>query len=296
MAAKGNSGGRVGPGEQSNSVKQGDSGGQGSSGGQNRSSLWQWPGQRQFWLLAVVGLGAGFLSGMFGVGGGIIIVPALISIVGFSPRLAAGTSLLAIVPLATVGVFSYAVNGQVAWAAALLVAAGAMVGAQGGAWLLNRVSVFAIRISFGLFVIFSAVMLFVTVPSRGAMLQLDWLVAAELVLLGLATGVLSGLLGVGGGVIVVPAMMLLFGAPDLVAKGTSLLMMIPSALSGSAMNLRRQNVSVSAALIVGVPACFTTFLGSSVAQAISPELGNALFAAFLFFVAAQTIWKAFRSR
>ena len=79
-----------------------------------------------------IGLAAGLLSGLFGVGGGTVIVPLLLLFLRFEQRLAAGTSLAAIVPTATVGVVSYAVHGSVAWIPALILAAGAVVGAQIG--------------------------------------------------------------------------------------------------------------------------------------------------------------------
>ncbi|MFP3468058.1 TSUP family transporter, partial [Leifsonia sp. SIMBA_070] len=73
-----------------------------------------------------------------------------------------------------------------------------------------------------------------------------------LVALGVVTGILSGLIGVGGGVIVVPAMMFLFGSSDLVAKGTSLLMMIPTTISGAIRNARNKNIDLVAAGTVGL--------------------------------------------
>ena len=69
-----------------------------------------------------------------------MIVPLLVLILAFNQRLAAGTSLAAIVPTATVGVISYALNDSVAWIPGLILAAGAVVGAQIGTWLLPRVS------------------------------------------------------------------------------------------------------------------------------------------------------------
>lgn len=61
-----------------------------------------------------IGLAAGLLSGLFGVGGGTVIVPMLVLLLGFDQRRAAGTSLAAIVPMASVGVISYALHGAVA--------------------------------------------------------------------------------------------------------------------------------------------------------------------------------------
>ena len=69
----------------------------------------------------------------------------------------------------------------------------------------------------------------IIVPSRDAGLPLTVLTIAGLVVLGVATGTVAGLIGVGGGIVVVPALMLMFGTSDLIAKGTSLLMMIPTA-------------------------------------------------------------------
>jgi len=99
---------------------------------------------------------------------------------------------------------------------------------------------------------------------------------------------------VGGGIILVPALLLGFGASDLIAKGTSLLMMIPTALSGTVGNLRRGNVDVVAAALIGVSACTTTALGAWLAALIDPMLGNILFAAFVVFIAVQMALKAVR--
>jgi len=243
-----------------------------------------------------IGLAAGLLSGLFGVGGGTVIVPLLLLFLRFEQRLAAGTSLAAIVPTATVGVVSYAVHGSVAWIPALILAAGAVVGAQIGTWLLARLPQNALRWGFIGFLLVVIVMLFVVVPSRDAELELAVLVVVALAGLGLFTGIMAGLLGVGGGVIVVPALMFLFGTSDLVAKGTSLLMMIPTAISGTVGNIRRRNVDLPAAALIGVAACTTTALGAWIATLLDPFAANVLFAAFLTFIAAQLAVKAWRAR
>ncbi|MFT4052822.1 MAG: sulfite exporter TauE/SafE family protein [Microbacterium sp.] len=255
------------------------------------------PGGARFWLSCVgVGLGAGLLSGLFGVGGGTIIVPMLVLLLGFDQRLAAGTSLAAIVPTATVGVISYAVNGSVAWIAALILAAFAVVGAQIGTWLLARLPQNALRWGFVCFLAVVVVMLFVVVPSRDAELVLTWWSGAGLAVLGVITGILSGLLGVGGGVVVVPALMILFGTSDLIAKGTSLLMMIPTAVSGTVGNIRRSNVDLRAAALVGVAACTTTAVGAWIATLLDPFVANILFAVFLTYIAFQMAQRALRAR
>jgi uncharacterized membrane protein YfcA len=242
------------------------------------------------------GLLAGLLSGLFGVGGGTVIVPLLVLLLHFDQRLAAGTSLAAIVPTASVGVISYATTGSVAWIPAIILAAGAVVGAQIGTRLLPRISQTALRWGFVGFLVVVIVSLFLVIPSRDAAFELTWLTGIALVGVGIGTGILAGLIGVGGGVIVVPVLMLAFGTSDLVAKGTSLLMMIPTAISGTIGNVRNRNVDLLAAALIGVSACTTTALGAWLATIVDPTLGNMLFAAYLVVIAVQMAIKAIRGR
>ena len=243
-----------------------------------------------------VGLLAGLMSGLFGVGGGTVIVPLLVLLLRFDQRLAAGTSLAAIVPTASVGVISYALHGSVDWIAALILAAAAVVGAQLGTWWLARLSVTLLRWGFVGFLVVVIVTLFIVIPSRDAHFQITWFSGIGLAVLGVLTGILSGLLGVGGGVIVVPALIVLFGTSDLIAKGTSLLMMIPTAISGTVGNARRRNVDIVAAVLVGVSACTTTALGAWLATLVDPLVGNILFAVYLTFIAVQMAVRAARGR
>ncbi|ALJ21331.1 sulfite exporter TauE/SafE family protein [Microbacterium sp. No. 7] len=251
----------------------------------------------RFVLICVaIGLLGGFMSGLFGVGGGTIIVPMLVLLLGFDQRRAAGTSLAAIVPIAVVGVVSYALHGSVAWIPALILAAGAVVGAQIGTWLLARLPQHVLRWCFVGFLVVVIAMLFVVIPSRDAGLPLTPLSITGLVVLGLITGVVAGLLGVGGGIVVVPALIIVFGTSDLIAKGTSLLMMIPTAISGTFGNMRRGNVDLPAAAVIGVAACTTTALGAWVATLLDPFWANVVFAAYLVYIGYQMAQKAIADR
>lgn len=252
---------------------------------------------RRFVLLCLgIGLCAGLFSGLFGVGGGTVIVPMLVLFLGFDQRRAAGASLAAIVPTATVGVISYAIADAVAWIPALLLAAGAVLGAQLGTWLLARLPQTVLRWGFIGFLGIVVVMLFVIVPEREAGLVLNVLTGVGLVAVGVVTGTLAGLLGVGGGIIVVPALIFLFGTSDILAKGTSLMMMIPTAVSGTIGNLRRHNTDLVAAALVGGAACVTTAAGALISVNINPLVGNLLFAAFVVAIAIQMAVRTLRGR
>ncbi len=248
------------------------------------------------WLKYVfIGLLAGLLSGLFGVGGGTVIVPLLVLLCGFDQRRAAGTSLAAIVPTAIVGVVSYAVAGSVSWLAALLLAVGAVGGAQLGTWLLPRLPLRVLQWGFVGFLLVVVVNLFLVIPSRDADLVLDWGTGAALLAVGVVTGVLAGLLGVGGGIVVVPALILLFDASDLIAKGTSLLMMIPTAISGTVGNVKRHNADLPAAAWVALGACVTTVLGAHLARILDPQVATPLFAVFVIVIAVQLALKALKT-
>ncbi|WP_368074127.1 sulfite exporter TauE/SafE family protein [Agrococcus sp. SGAir0287] len=252
--------------------------------------------KRRYLAFVLIGLVAGFMSGLFGVGGGIVIVPLLLAFGGLERKLASGTSLAAIVPTSAVGVVAYAIPGHVDVVAALILAAGSVVGAQLGALLLARLPVSFVRILFMAFAIAVAVQLFLFVPERGDGIALTGWTIAGLVAVGLFTGVLAGIIGIGGGVVVVPALILLFSSSDLVAKGTSMLMMVPTAISGTIGNLVRKNVDLVAAAIVGVSACLTTALGATVAAILDPRAASVLFAIFLVAVLVKTGIEAWRDR
>ena len=173
-------------------------------------------------VLVAVGLLVGVLSGMFGIGGGTVIVPALVWL-GLSQRNAAATSMLAIVPTAISGVVSYAAGGNVDWLAAALLFCGMFVGGQVGSWLLSRLPELALRWIFVVFLVFVVVDQVSFVPSRDHQITMTVATGVCMVLLGVVIGMLAGLLGIGGGALAVPALSILFGASDLIARGTSLL-------------------------------------------------------------------------
>lgn len=244
---------------------------------------------KAWWVFALIGLAGGALAGTFGVGGGVIMVPALVIFAALSQREAAATSLAAIIPTAAVGSFSYALNGNIDWIAALVLAIGAVLGAQLGTFIMQRVSQRALVWGFAGFQVVVIASLLFTTPQRSA--EIEWSLGLLLLLglVGLATGVLMGLLGVGGGVILVPALMIVFGASDLVAKGTSLIVMIPGAVSGTLSNWRKHLVNVRGALFVGLGAVVSTPIGAVFAGRLDPRIGNVLFAVFLIVIVTRMV-------
>jgi uncharacterized protein len=247
--------------------------------------------------LSLVGAAGGLLSGAFGVGGGVLMVPLLIAFARMDQRRASATSLAAIVPAAIAGSIAYLANGEIDLIAALFVAIGGIVGSWVGSWLLRRLSLGWLRWLFIALLIAVAVRIVLVTPVRGdRLLELDAVSIIGMIALGIVIGIASGLFGIGGGIIMVPAFIALFGMSDLVAKGTSLAVMIPTAVSGTVANTRAGIVDLRAALVVGVAATLASFGGVAIAFLLSPEWSAWLFAALMVIAAVQLTVRAIRLR
>ena len=122
-------------------------------------------------LLIFIGLSAGFLSGVFGIGGGVVIVPALIYLAGFRQHLATGTSLAVLLPpVGVAAVVEYYRHGNVNFYAAVVIAVTVTIGAFGGAVLANRLAGPYLRLAFGVFVVALGLSLIL-----GAFRRLGWM-------------------------------------------------------------------------------------------------------------------------
>lgn len=241
----------------------------------------------------LVGLAAGFLSGLFGVGGGILIVPALVLVLGMTQRLAHGTSLAAVLPIAISGVVGFAVEDSIDWPVAAALVVGAMGGAVIGTHALQILSPTALARVFAIVLLLSAARLVLDDSDGSGRGELTLLAFAGLVLIGLLSGTLAGLLGVGGGVVMVPAMILLFGIPAAIAKGTSLAVIVPTSVVATQRNLRNGNADLRSAAAVGLAGIASAYGGSKISVGLDERLSNALFAALLTFVAVRMFVRSF---
>ena len=122
-------------------------------------------------LLIAIGLAAGVLSGVFGIGGGVVIVPALIYLAGFNQHRATGTSLAVLLPpIGFAAMWEYYRHDNVNVRAAMIIAAAVFVGGWLGAVVANRVSGPFLRLAFGVFVVVLGVSLII-----GALRRLGWI-------------------------------------------------------------------------------------------------------------------------
>ena len=252
------------------------------------------PGVRRVLILLLVGVVGGAFSGAFGVGGGIVMVPLMLWLLGFDQRRAAATSLAAIVLSSLAGSLAYFATGHVDVVVGLIVGVGGIVGSFIGARLLRILPIVWLRWGFIVLLVVIAVRMFLLVPARDEDFALTAPVVVALIATGLFMGLTAGLFGVGGGVLIVPIFIALFGVSDLVAKGTSLLAMIPTALSGSVANVRGSLLRPLDGVVIGSAAVVASFGGAMLALIMPPALSSILFGIFVALTAIQLSIRAIR--
>jgi hypothetical protein len=240
-----------------------------------------------------IGLLAGLFGGLVGLGGGVVMIPLMVRFFKFSQHQAHGTSLMALVFTGLSGGITYYLNGSVDIMAAVCLAAAAIFTARFGAIYAHALPEWKLKQAFGFFLIFVALLLlskpyvaqisFLSHPVTG------WVRVAALLASGAVAGFLSGMMGVGGGSIMVPALVLLVGLSQWSAQGSSLAAMIPAGSVGAYTHWRLGNVvtRVLPGLIPGI--LLGTFLGGSLAHLLTEANLRLVFAVVIIWLGLRDI-------
>ncbi len=188
-------------------------------------------------ILVATGIGVGFAGGLLGVGGAFIMTPVQYMLftsmgipTGIAIKLAFGTSLLVILPTALSGAWRHSKKGAVWWKAATVMGSCGLIFAFGGATLATHLSGTVLKIAFGAVILASGVrMLTAKLPEVGLEPKDNpWLWIAWAI----PIGIITGIIGIGGGVLVVPVMVLALKFRMHNAVATSLAMMIFTSIGG----------------------------------------------------------------
>ena len=243
----------------------------------------------------IAGAVAGLAGGLFGVGGGLLLVPLLTGQFSLSQHRAHGTSLAVIGATAVASLFVYGSHSNVQWTTAAFVAIGSLVGAPLGARWITRVPPTTLRRAFAVFIVLVALRLLWHAPAVGERHMLTGAaLLAFCVGLGLVAGVLAGFMGVGGGTIVVPAFTLMFGMTQQAAQGTSLAVMLVTAPAATIEHSRHGNVMWRLVPMLALGAAAAAPLAAWAAQRLPHEWLVRVFALFLL-VSAVHAWIGKRS-
>jgi uncharacterized membrane protein YfcA len=250
--------------------------------------------------ILLLGLGVGVLVGLFGIGGGVVLVPAMVCVLGMDQHMAQGTSLFVLLPPLGLGALvAYWKCGQVDVRAGILCAMGMLAGGYLGSRIAIPLASRNLKGFFGCFLMLAALLLWrkisadiSSVPSAEARNSVPEGTArsAGILAAACASGVGAGMFGVGGGVLLVPFLVLLFAFSQHRAQGTSLVALIfPTGLAAFITYAKAGFVSWLTGVLLIPGILVGGILGGVLAKRIKPLRMRQAFAGMLFALGA---WQA----
>ena len=241
-------------------------------------------------LYIVFGFGVGVYGTLVGAGGGFLVVPFLLLVKHFSPAQAAGTSLVVVFMNAISGTIAYARQKRIDYKSGLWFAAAALPGSFLGAYMVNLLSARSFHLAVGILLSMIALILLwrphgalAGAQARASRRRAYWPKQKRIVdaeghvfeysydrAVGLAlsfvVGFLSSLLGIGGGIIHVPALVLLLGFPAHISTATSHFILAITAATGAASHFALGHVKLGAGLAMGAGAVLGAPVGARLSQ------------------------------
>lgn len=249
--------------------------------------------------MTITWIGALFIGlslGLLGSGGSVLTVPTLVYLVGQDEKVAIAGSLAIVGGISLVGAIPYAVQRRIDWKSVFLFGLPGMGGTYLGAYLARFVSGTAQLLLFAVIMVIAGVMML-----RPQKLEdtphhphAYWKIALE----GVAVGVVTGLVGVGGGFLIVPALVLLGGLPMHIAVGTSLLIIALKSFSGlykylsvlAALDLSLDWQIVILFTVIGIAG---GLVGNIIGTRLPQQTLQRAFATFLFVMGGYILWQNF---
>ncbi|MDX2074945.1 MAG: sulfite exporter TauE/SafE family protein [bacterium] len=259
--------------------------------------------------LLIVGVIAGILSGMFGIGGGVVIVPALIIFLQFTITEATSTSLAALLmPVAIFAVLQYYRQNLIDVRGAALIAFGLLITSWFGADIALNLNKDVLQQIYGVFLLYMSwrfieprqLYFAWDAKRKGIELEKPKVSAttappnvSPLVPLGigLVAGIASGMFGIGGGAVIVPALVGFFNYDQKLAVGTSLgALLLPVGLPGVLRYAAAGTLNIPVAILVAVGLVIGAFFGARIALGLPSKTVKQLYGVFLVFVALRFIF------
>ena len=254
-----------------------------------------------------IGLAGGAVSGLFGGGSGVVFVPALDRFARLPRAVLHGTATTANIAVCVIGAGVYALaGGAVDLRAGTGLIVGGIVGGLFGADIVSRLPDRVLRLLFIAVVLATAAKVYLDAagldPLAGhaavppALLASLWFVVPVTVLVGIVVGAWAAALGLGGGLLSVPALVLLFGADLHTAAGTSLLIFIPNSIVGAVAHLRHGTASPRLSSYLSLGAVPGAAAGALLALALDDVVLNLVFGTFALTMGIREILQLARHR
>lgn len=248
---------------------------------------------------ALAGIAAGALSGMFGIGGGIILVPVLGALLGLDQHRAQGISLATMLaPVGLPAVLHYRKAGHpIRWRLVGYLLCGFLLGVTAGSLLANAIPARPLRWTFIVFLLLMALRYAVVARNPRAVMPRPEPSSAALLGVGLVVGaiggLMSGLLGIGGGAVIIPLLAIWLGLPQHEAQVTSLALMLPPiGLPGVLVYAGGHGLPWALLLYAGCGFALGALLGARFATGMRGRALQGFFAAFMVLLAILLAFKA----
>jgi hypothetical protein len=238
----------------------------------------------EFAMGVAIGLASGMLSGLFGVGGGIVMTPGIHTLLGAQPIVALATPLPIIIPTALTGVVTYRRAGEVDLRAAGWIVLTGLPGSAIGALLTEVVDVHLLLVVTAALLAYQAAAL-LRRPRRAATDRHSPETPWRFLVVGAVAGLVSGLLGIGGGLVMVPAMAGWLGMPLKRALGTSLAAIVPLVVPGAIVHAALGHVDWAVFAAVALGAVPGATLGARIALGSRERTLRVSVGSFLLLVA-----------
>lgn len=250
-------------------------------------------------IALLVGLVAGVAAGMFGIGGGVVIVPALILIFSLPLHFATGTSLTAL--LLPVGIFAcikYYKAGFLNIKVASLIALGLFMGVFFGAKFVTMIPQGLLKTLYGLFLLYVSISfirpleLFKIKINRSLPNDTKRNInSVYSILLGVFAGVLSGMFGIGGGLVITPFLMYVLRFDPKLAIGTSLgALLLPVGLPGVIVYYNNGFIVLNYAIAIAIGIVFGAIIGAKITLALKTNTVKVIYGFFLLLMALDFIF------
>lgn len=239
-------------------------------------------------LTVVLAVFVGISLGLLGGGGSILTVPLLAYVAGMEAKEAIATSLLVVGVTSAVGAITHARAGRVRWRVAAIFGAAAMAGAYAGGRLAHFVPGSVLLIGFALIMIMAAMAMLRGRKDIGDE-SVGPLPIPKILLQGATVGVISGLVGAGGGFLLVPALALLGGLPMPVAVGTSLVVISMQSFAGFAGHLAGETIDWKLAGMVTAAAVVGSIIGGLLTSYVQPATLRKAFGWFVLAMASVVL-------
>jgi uncharacterized membrane protein YfcA len=251
------------------------------------------------YIILLIGLLAGCLGAIAGLGGGVIMLPGLQLLAGFDLSKAIGTTLFAVIFTSLSAAQGHYRAGNVRLRSGAYTALGGLIGVLLGSYVFVKylsTSLNVLEVSLGIFFLFTAYRMgkdtYLDVFGRRDAAAVDMNKRenesfAALLGLGFFTGSLTGMLGVGGGFIITPGFMLIGRLSPQAAVGTTMLAMLPISLSGGLIKLYQGYVDLPAGIMLGLGTALGAQAGVWISTRMSPALLKAVFTILFAILAAD---------